>query len=349
MNESESTTHRPVGAADWDAIARHLAGEGTAEESAAVAAWLLAHPDEARAIGEVAAASARTQGAGIPGADVDAALANVHGRMRAGEAPVVPLRPTVRSTRRPVVQWAVAAAAVLVVAAGIARSRRGAEGAGARIVATTTGQVDSVRLADGTRVVLGPSSELTVPAGFAVERREVRLRGAAFFQVTHDASHPFAVRSGRAEISDIGTAFTVRSDDADGVEVAVREGAVRLRVDGALRADLAAGDRAEMAASGALSVRRAGASDDDVAWTRGQLVFRETPVARVRSELRRWYGIELIVADSGLAGRHLTASFLHESRRQVLDVITLALGATYVVHGDTVTLQPATPVVRARR
>lgn len=349
MSESEPTAYRPVGTPDWDALARHLAGECTAEESAAAVAWLSAHPEDARAFEALATVSAQPPMGAHPPVDVDAALARVHRVMHNHETPMVPLRPAVRSTRRPAVRWAFAAAAVLVVAAGVARTRRGAEGSALRVLATATGQVDSTRLADGTRVVLGPSSELTVPAAYAEGRREVQLRGTAFFRVTHDAAHPFAVRTGRAVVSDIGTAFSVRGDGADGVEVAVREGAVRLRVDGAMSVDLAAGDLAAMAASGSLTVQRAGASDDDVAFARGQLVFRETPLARVRTDLRRWYGVELVVADSTLAARHLTATFQRETRRQVLDVIALALGATYELLGDTASLRPASLTVRPHK
>jgi transmembrane sensor len=81
-------------------------------------------------------------------------------------------------------------------------------------------------------------------------------------------------------------------------------------------------------------------TDDDLAWTRGRLVFTDASLAQVRADLRRWYGIELEIADSGLASRHLTASFAGETVPQVLDVIALALGATIERRGggDTVVI-----------
>lgn len=349
MTESETTPELPTGKPDWEAIARYLAGESSAGESATVGAWLSAHPADARAITALSSAASR-QGRHSADVDVEAALARVHERMRMPATPVVSLRPAARSTRRPFMPWSVAAAAVIVIAAGVTLSRR-SETAGpvaaARVFATVTGQVDSTRLADGTRVILGPSSELTIAAGYGAGRREVQLRGTAFFEVQHDAARPFTVRTGSVTITDIGTVFAVRDDGADGVEVSVSEGSVRLQ-DGTAIVVLAAGDLAAVRESG-MVVQRSGASDDDVAWTRGRLVFRETPLARVRTDLRRWFGVELEVADSTLAGRHLTASFLGDSRRQVLDVIALALGATYDVRGDTVTLRPASLTIRPRR
>lgn len=336
----------------WDAIARHLAGESPADESAVVGAWLSEHPEEGRAFEWLASASARMGQEPGEGVDVESALRRVHERMRAPAVPsmpVIPLLAAARSARRVYLPWAVAAAAVLIITVGIVQMRKDGTTDAARVVSTATGQIDSTRLTDGTRVILGPSSELSIARGYSTGRREVRLRGTAQFAVRHDAAHPFTVRAGEAVITDIGTVFTVRGDSMEGVEVSVREGSVRVQRAGGATAVLAAGDLATLPQAGTLVVRRAAASEDDVAWTRGRLVFRETPLTRVRSDLRRWFGVELIVADSSLAARHLTASFNHDSRQQVFNVIALALGASYDVRGDTVTLRPASLTARPHR
>ena len=338
MAESHVTPEHPAGAPDWDAIARYLAGESSA--------------DEARAMETVARTAAEMQRRAGEGIDVEAALARVHERMRAPadrDTPVIPLRAPTRSGRRQIVPWVVAAAAIVVMVVGFMRGRRDTVPAAERVFATAVGRIDSIRLADGTRVTLGPSSALIVDAGFATGRREVSLRGTAVFEVTHDAARPFAVRAGRLLITDVGTKFSVREDGTEGVEVSVREGAVRVSHASGGAIVLASGDIAALQGTGALVVQRAAATDEDAGWARGRLVFREAPLARVRSDLRRWFGVELVVADSALAGRHLTASFARDSREQVLDVIALALGATYEVRGDTVMLRPSLLTVRPRK
>jgi ferric-dicitrate binding protein FerR (iron transport regulator) len=78
-------------------------------------------------------------------------------------------------------------------------------------------------------------------------------------------------------------------------------------------------------------------------------VFRDAPLAKVRADLRRWYGVELVSTDPNLTRRHVTASFLNDPRRQVLKVITLALGASYEMRGDTVMLRAVEPPAHARR
>jgi transmembrane sensor len=178
-------------------------------------------------------------------------------------------------------------------------------------------------------VLLGPGSELTLVPQYGAARRDVTLRGEALFDVRHDERRPFTVRAGSATISDVGTTFAVRSDAGDEVQVVVTSGAVVLR-GAAVPAErgviLNSGDRGALLADGRAVAKRDGATDADLAWTRGRLIFHRASLARVGADLRRWYGIELLIADSELAGRHLTASFAGESARQVLHVIALTLG-----------------------
>jgi transmembrane sensor len=211
----------------------------------------------------------------------------------------------------------------------------------ARTYATGVGQRDSVRLADGTRIVLGPDSRLMVPADYGSSKRSVELRGDGYFDVVHDVAKPFAVRVGQAVVEDIGTTFTVESDDAVATSVSVVSGSVRLRqaesepTSGVV---LTAGDRGSIDETGRASAQQHVVRDEDVAWTRGQLVFRDAPLSRVANELRRWYGVTLRVNDSALLNRPVTMSFAGEPVDRVLNIIELTLGARIQRQGDTATL-----------
>ena len=237
-----------------------------------------------------------------------------------------------------------AVAAALTAMVGIAQWRGGSASA-ERVYATQVGQRDSVKLPDGSTVVLAPGSRLTVATGFNTGNRDVTLEGAAFFEVKHDGAHPFVVHSRGAEIRDIGTAFSVNTDVNGRVSVAVTHGIVALRdttAGSAAPVELRAGDRGVLGA-GTVAVARGTVTEDDMAWTRGQLAYRDAPLAEVQADVRRWYGIELQVADAALAGRTLTATFRGDSAAQVVQVSALALGANVVQHGDTILLQPQGP------
>jgi len=338
---------------EWDVLARYLAGECAAEEAEPVRRWLDAHPDDAALVLALDGALDRLAIRPVAEIDVEEALQRVAARRDAPD--VRPLRPAApRPARTGWSAWRTpmlrAAAVVGVAAAGAlawrASHRAGASlgEAGVRTYATGVGQRDSVRLPDGSRVVLGPASRLVVAADYGQPARQVELRGEGWFDVRHDDAHTFTVRAGAATIRDVGTTFTVRTEDDARVRVAVSSGAVLL--DAAGRSEdagrgvvLHQGDVGVLRADGRALAQPGGATGDDEAWTRGRLVFREAPLDEVRTALRRWYGLELRAGDSVIASRHLTAAFDGEAPDRVVEVIALALGAHAERHGDTVTVR----------
>ncbi len=332
--------------ADWDAISRYVAGESDAVESAAVSQWLAAHPEDAALAAIVKARADQAAMRSAVSVDTERALAAVRSRMATTPSLTVErggaMKAPAASRRWRGPMFAAAAAVTAMV--GIAQWR-GGNTATAQVYATQVGQRDSVKLPDGSTVVLAPGSRLTVASGFNDGNRDVTLEGAAFFEVKHDGAHPFVVHSRGAEIRDIGTAFSVKTDANGRVAVAVTHGIVALRdtaAGSAAPVELRAGDRGVLQA-GTVAVARGTVTDDDMAWTRGQLAYRDAPLAEVQADLRRWYGIELQVTDAVLARRTLTASFRGDSAAQVVQVIALALGADVVQRGDTILLQPQGP------
>jgi transmembrane sensor len=344
MSEKASSPHTSGTAPDWEAIARHFAGESTPAESAVVRAWLAANAGDERILAMIGEASARLAERSGRGVDVEAALTRVHDRMYQRDASVVPLRPAARAPSHFWLSRGLAAAAAIIVIVGVSLYRRApASQNESHVFATTTAQRDSIRLADGSSVILGPESRLEVPAGFAAGVRTVHLEGEAYFDVVHDANHPFSVAAGGVTITDVGTRFAVHHDPATGVSVAVTDGIVDLTTATAAHLVLNAGAAADVDLAGRIVPRPQPVTDADVAWTKGQLIFRDAPMDRVRSDLHRWYGVELVIPDSSLAQRHLTATFAQDSRTQVLDVLALTLGATYELRGDTAVLRPGQP------
>ncbi len=354
---NETPNHRDD-SADWEAIARYYSGESTPDEAAAVRRWLEAHPAEASALSSLNDATALLASATPPDLDVEAALKRVSERRDAADVIAIgSRRPASRTPVRaamPARRWQpfalpAAAAAVILIGGGLWWHSRQTGGytpaSAAQTIATNVGQRDSVRLADGTRVLLAPESQLTVAMGYGNTVREVQLTGEAYFDVRHDAARPFVVHAGGADIRDLGTTFTVRAAGDQGVRVAVTSGSVSLAPAAAspnAAVVLRPGDAGTLGLDGRTLVERGGTAEPDTAWTSGRLVFREAPVSSVRSELRRWYGIDLVV-DSSFVARHLSMTFDGESADRVLEVIALSLGAEVQRQGNTAVIKPASP------
>lgn len=348
---------------DWEALARHLSGESSPDEAARVEALLVERPDDRELLSALDRAMS-VMAADIPDdLDVEGALERVKARRDQVVLPALTVHSSPRERVTPPVRtgWrvpvpALAAAAILAigVAGWLTVGREPVQQAAdpaPRFLATGVGVKDSLRLPDGSHVVLGPLSSVTVALGYGDTAREVEIRGDAWFDVVHDESKPFTVRAGGATIVDVGTKFAVRSDAPDGVTVSVAEGSVSLRaVNSAVQQGviLKAGDNGLVKSGGEVVTRRGSANPDDIAWLRGSLVFREAAIDEVKASMRRWYGLELRFADSSLASRHITATFNGESPDRVLDVLRLILGADIERRGDTAIVRPANRSVRSR-
>jgi transmembrane sensor len=337
---------------DWDAIARHVAGESTPESSARVDE-LMGDPSERDLIASLQGVTNQMAGSIPADIDVEAALRDVKARMKEVVRPALKVESgrTVRAPM-PATHWrvpvpAIAAAGLLVVGLGswlvLGRKSEPVAIASSKMVATGVGARDSLTLSDGTKVVLGPLSSIKVYAAYASASREVEVRGDAYFEVVHDSSKPFTVYAGNATIRDVGTKFAVQSNDFGDIGVSVSEGAVSLAQGRSPKPDavLKAGDQGTVDRDGKVLARRGAATDEDLAWLNGRLVFRETPLSEVASSVRRWYGIDLQIADPSLANRHITATFSGEPPERVLEVLRLALGADIERHGDTAVVRSA--------
>lgn len=320
---------------DWEALARHLAGEGS--PAAAERVRKLLSEDPARSVMlDALAAMSRSVGPSAPPVDVDAAWAGVRARLPATDAPsVAPAH--IRPARR--TGWWIAAG--LAAALGAVVLWRGSRPAPvpATIVATAVGARDSVVFADGSRILLAPASRLEFAAAAGARPAIVQLTGEAYFDLPHDPARPFRVLAGGAEISDIGTRFTVRQTATGSTIVDVHTGSVGLAADGAEPLVLAAGDRGIHRGAESPALLHGAAPAEPPAWTDGRLEFRDAELTRVAEELGRWYGMQLTVVDPGLAGRHLTATFAGEPREEVARIIALSLGATAAWRGDTLVLE----------
>jgi transmembrane sensor len=354
---NDPPTSGPPGSADWEALARYFAGESSEAENGAVREWLAANPSEAARFAVVEAGIERVSASLHANIDVEAALRRVSARLETKPSVV---RGAVsgneareRGASAPRRSWGwrapmLAAAGVGAIALGTLLWRgSGPDTPGPVVIAaqeltTGVGQRDSLRLADGSRVLLGPMSRLRVLPGYGGSTRAVELHGNGLFEVRHDDAQPFIVRAGTAVIRDVGTTFTVEATDSNDVRVVVTEGSVQLsNATDSVGVLLLAGDVGHARLGQAPNATTRAANDQDLAWTRGQLVFRNATLGEVRDELRKWYGLELVLGDSSLSQRTVNATFVRESPEQAMRVIELLLGARIELRGDSAVLHAA--------
>lgn len=160
------------------------------------------------------------------------------------------------------------------------------------VVATVPGETRDVKLADGSQIDLNGGTRLLLDHA---NPRFVKLDvGEAIFRVKHDASAPFAVRSGNIELRDIGTTFNV-TREGPRLSVEVSEGAVMFQPEReavVLRsgAQLTLREDQDKVVIGRVEPGAVGS------WQKGWLVLHDTPVTNVAAALERATGARITIA-----------------------------------------------------
>jgi transmembrane sensor len=176
---------------------------------------------------------------------------------------------------------------------------------------TGLGGRETLALSDGSHIELNTNTVLRVATN--TSKRTVWLdKGEAYFQIKHDAAHPFVVFAAGHRITDLGTKFLVRQDK-DRVEVALMEGSARLDSDDAIHAHSAVLTPGEVAVATAdkLSVTRRPVRKltSELSWRQGQLIFTETTLGDAAAEFNRYGITKLVVNDPAVARMKINGTF----------------------------------------
>lgn len=186
----------------------------------------------------------------------------------------------------------------------------------------------SLTLSDGTQAWLNAGSSITYPLRFGSQRR-VAVSGEVFFEVAHNARHPFVVSAGGVEMTVLGTSFNVMAyDDEPCVETTLVTGSLRVAAGGE-ETLLTPGHQAGFDKSaGGLTVRRADVESCTM-WRRGLLVFYDEPLRSICRKLERWYDVRIDTSSptldgvlyTGMIKRHATLNTIADLMNMTNDVV----------------------------
>lgn len=256
--------------------------------------------------------------------------------------------------------WALAASlGVLIVAFGLyLLVFRGISGwPDFTVFETASGEHRDITLSDGTKVLLGAQS--TISVDFNDEARNVVVdSGEAFFEVAPDKSWPFVVRAGTGTITAVGTSFNVENLQGR-VVVTVAEGSVevvsiRARAKVGAAAATAAADSApapiptrveagQRLAYGKMPIDVQPVDTERVlAWRQGRLEYLGEPLKFVIPDVARYTDRQLVITDPAVEEMLYTGSVMEDD---VDDWLT-SLGDIFPI--DVVRISDNRVVLQAR-
>ncbi|HEY8894854.1 MAG TPA: FecR domain-containing protein [Niastella sp.] len=195
-----------------------------------------------------------------------------------------------------------------------------------------------VTLPDGSQILLRKGATLSYPKTFSGAKREVSLTGEAFFEVQHDAAHPFRIQTVRATLEVLGTSFTINTGDKQD-ELVVNTGKVLFTNKAGDKHIITPQQYSKLDDKG-FEIKPLN-DPNFLSWKTGQLKFDNTPIDQVTSALSNHYNLN-IVADSALLKQPkiqtITASFNQQSIEAVLEEIKLLVNIGNRKQNDTIIL-----------
>ncbi len=190
------------------------------------------------------------------------------------------------------------------------------------IYETMAGEQRKIVLGDGSVILVRPNSRLCITSDYNKETRTVLLtKGAAFFEVEHEAEKPFIVNLGDCSVEDIGTSFDIEKL-ADSIKVTVSTGKV---------AFIKKATRETRELSGGMSLsfitysNSFGTVGSLQPADRVHLQFYNTPLSGVISLMEKKYNKKIRLSDSATARKRLTAELDGQSFDNALQVICTSL------------------------
>ncbi|MBZ6382394.1 FecR family protein [Sphingomonas sanguinis] len=330
-------------AARW--IVRQESGDWSAEDDAALTAWLdeqMAHKAAFWRLRHGWAASDRVGALGFQ-------TATPRSRARRGWHRMLRARPRAIG----------AVAAALAVTMGIGtmvlqsptgfdagRLTRGKASPSASTpvrVQTPVGIRHTIALRDGSRVELNTATIVRTAASDL--GREVWLdKGEAYFDIVHRPDHPFVVHAGPRTVTVLGTRFTVRRD-GDKVTVAVLSGRVRIEDStsdaGTRSAVIGQGDIAYAQSHGTLVALAAPARVEAMTgWRDGVLVFDNQRLGDAVADFNRYTNRPIRIADPTTADIRIGGTFQIDNSAGFLALLHSAYGLKVRSDANGIVVEP---------
>jgi len=208
---------------------------------------------------------------------------------------------------------------------------------------TAKGVKHTVKLADGSVIVLNASSRLRYPQKFTAHKRPVYLdEGEALFTVAKDKTSPFTVYTTKFATTALGTAFNIRSYQKEHkVSISLIHG--KIAVHDQLSSVRGNSTRIltphHQLIADLHSIKSISFNDETAitGWIDGRLTFKDASVDEVLNSIENRYGVS-IINNSRHMDWSYTGEFKTEPVEDVMKTICLTEGIKYNIENNAITL-----------
>lgn len=163
------------------------------------------------------------------------------------------------------------------------------------VAETGPGQVLQVMLPDSSMVWLNAESSLKYPKHFKGSSRKVLLaEGEAYFDVKHDAAHPFEVKCSKLNIKVLGTAFNIKAyHKLSQIKVVVQSGKIEVSDSVHALSQLTANQELSYQKNNGIYTESIVDADNLSDWKNGYVVLNAASFNEVALMLENEYGVRI--------------------------------------------------------
>ncbi len=205
-------------------------------------------------------------------------------------------------------------------------------------VSTAMGEQIEIPLNDGSVVTLSENSSLTYAKQFG-RKRNVTLKGQAFFDIQRDIERPFIVHTQTTDVKVLGTSFDVDTKTAGTTTVSVISGKVQVTpINHPKHNVFLTKNQQVTSTSSRLSSVSAFEGQQPIAWTK-LIVFSNTNLGEAAKLLENRFGLNIIFESDALKEERITGKFKDETPANIMKSISLLKGFSYEFqNANTITI-----------
>ncbi len=187
----------------------------------------------------------------------------------------------------------------------------------------------SFSLPDGTKGWLNSGSSLKYQLPFS-NNRQITVSGEAWFDVSHDANHPFEITAGNSKVKVLGTTFNISAyPEEKYIEVVLEKGKVEFSTPRlSSNIEMKPNERL-MFSKNKVTIQKTPNASKFTAWKEGKLVFRGDPMSEVARRLERWYNVTVVVGDKELEKYVFRGTFQDDTLEEVLRYLSMTSPIRY--------------------
>lgn len=206
-----------------------------------------------------------------------------------------------------------------------------------KLYTTDYGEVKTIALIDGTKIILNANSELSY-----INERDVKLKGEAFFSVERLVDNsPFIVRTEELGVNVLGTEFNVNSRRKE-TEVTLNSGSVQLDLyarSDTTKVAMQPGDLVAYSNEEESYTQKAVNTEFITSWRNNLLIFDHTPFAEIQLLLEDNYGLNLEVKNEKIFDLEFTAELPADDVGLLLKLMEKSFNISIIKTNNKVVLE----------